>query len=255
MKFSILGLLFLMSLAHAAKLDPEARKWKRAGFTNPEISSIHVPEAAITNANQSIAITHALDATIVMFRNTGWTREQIEAHLKRTNEIYAQCGIRLGEIKLVESDAYQGMLDINDRWNYEGDDLKIATATPQEIRPVIYLMRKIMQGEGGYTNFEHFQYSQNNPKVANTIWLATLINEEDYYFYHTSDDSGHESYLRRDPSYNVVAHELAHLLADMGHETTLTEKNLLNGAASEVNDHLLPRQCEKFKANPMMHKL
>ena len=254
MKISILTLLLLNLLTllpHAQAADHETKTWKRAGFANPEFSTIIVAEAALPN----IPVTHVLDATIVMFRNSGWTRNQIETHLKRTNEIYAQCGIRLGDIKFVESDAYQGKIDINERWNYEGDDLKIAAATPVENRPVIYLVRKIMQTEGGYTNFEHFQYSENNPKVANTIWLASIINTEDYYYYETGDDSGRNYRLRRDPSYNVVAHELAHLLADMGHETSLTEKNLLNGAPSEVNDHLLPRQCEKFKSNPMMRKL
>jgi len=255
MKISVLALLLLnlfMLLPHARAADHETKMWKRAGFANPEFSSLEIPAA---DPQIGIPITHVLDATIVMFRNSGWTRSQIEAHLKRTNEIYAQCGIRLGDIKLVETEAYQGKIDINDRWNYEGDDLKIASATPLENRPVIYLMRRIMQVEGGYTNFEHFGFSERNPKVANTIWLASIINTEDYYYYHTSDDTGRNYLLRRDPSYNVVAHELAHLLADMGHETTITEKNLLNGSASEVNDHLLPRQCEKFKANPLMRKL
>jgi hypothetical protein len=255
MRITILALILSISTVQAAKLDPEARMWKRAGFLNPEISSISVVEAPITDATVTIPVTHALDATIVMFRNTGWTLDQISAHLRRTNEIYAQCGIRLGDVKLVESDAYQGKLDINARWDYEGDDLVIAKATPIEKRPVIYLMRKIMAYEGGYTNFEDFEFSKQNPDVANTIFLANVINTEEYYFYHTADESGHEFYLRRDSSYNVVAHELAHLLADMGHETTLKEKNLLNGAASEVNDHILPRQCEKFKSNHLIRKL
>lgn len=252
----IITTFFLTSALANAAMDPEVKKWRRAGFAHPEISTITIPVATTAEAISSQPVTHILDGIIVLFRNTGWTKEVIEAHLKRTNEIYAQCGIRMGEFQFIESDAFQGKLDIQERWNYDGDDLLISKATPAQKRPVIYLMRDILPGnsgarEGAFTNIVNF-WVPLAPIAQNTIWISNIINNESYGQYHDMTDDGKSVLKTRDPSYNVVAHEIAHLLADMGHETELKEKNLLNGSSELLGEHLLPRQCERFKKSPML---
>lgn len=246
----VMAIILLSLTAQAA--DPEVKKWKRAGFTNAEFSMVNVPIA-----KPEIQATHLLDLSIVLFRNSGWTKAVIEAHLKRTNEIYTQCGIRLGEIKYIETDAYRGKLDINERWSALGDDYLISKATPIEERPIIYLMRSILPKrgtEGAFANIPNF-WVELEPVVQNTIWLSNIINSESYGSYRDMDVDG-KSYLKtRDPSYNVVAHEIAHLLGNMGHETEIKEKNLLNGDSDSLNDQLLPRQCESFKKSPLLRKI
>jgi len=259
MKKILILLLLTASITAATKLDPEARMWKRAGFLNPIITTLSIPAAPITDTTLTQPITHVLDTTLVMFRNTGWTQTQVEAHLKRTNEIYAQCGIQLGTVKLVESDAYQGRLDINQRWTGmdDDDDRIISKATPIAERPVIYLMRDILprsHRETAYTNYHDFK--DTFPlTVRDTIWISSFIESDQYPIFHTVDQEGRNILATRDPSYDVFAHELAHLLGNMGHEMNIKEKNLLNGSPSEVNGNLIPRQCELFKKNPLLRKI
>ncbi len=247
-----------LATAHAvvgqpAKLSTEERSWKRAGFKDPIVSTVTAPAA-------STSATHGFDLTIVMFRGTGWTYPLVEPHLKRINEIYAQCGIRLEEVKVVEVDAHAGILDIKTPW--VGEDLTIAKAAPRGIkRPAMFLMKDLPSRMAAYAGIPSYSFRTLDRAIRDMIFVSAYVNSEEWKYYRDADESGQTYRLPVDPSYDVFAHELAHLFADAGHELPgdngrpKDEKNLLAGEKSEVNDSLLPRQCEAFKKNPLLRKL
>lgn len=241
--------------SRAAKLSPEEKKWKRAGFEDPIISTVSAPRA-----ESSTAVTHAFDLTVVMFRGTGWTYPQVEPHFKRINEIYAQCGIRLEEVKVVESDAYRGLLDVRTPW--AGEDLTIAKAVPRGVeRPAMFLMRDLPSQMSAYAGIPSYALQELDPAIHDMIFVSDYVNSPDWPYYQDGDVSGRVYRSKIDPSYEVFAHEIAHLLANAGHELpgqngiAKDEKNLLMGEKSGVSDRLLPRQCEAFKSNPLLREL
>jgi hypothetical protein len=209
----------------------EIDQWLSAGFWRPEIKVI--------NASPSIApegtFTHKLNMTLVLFRNTGWTEDRVKAQVSRASEIYKQCGIELSEVKLVIANAPSGIIDVS--YNNR-DDERISRSTPESKKPIVYFVRSNAEGQTAYS----WGASVEKPSRArfNTIWMTDDIDKS-YKEVH-------------DPSYNVLAHEIGHILCGCSHFPG-DEKNLMAGKINLLNDRLNQTQCEVFQKSSLVEKI
>ena len=167
--------------------------------------------------DRKVTYTHHFDPTFVLIRQTGWTRAQIWKRAVRTTRIYSECGIAMPGYKLVIVDPPFGYVDLG--WT-DGRDQKIADATPSTSRPMVYFGRYDRDG------YYAFTWRKSLTKIAslkNTTWMTRSLDEDKEFKHSVS------------PSYEVLAHELGHMIGDMGHiddgskSLMAQDGNLLNG--------------------------
>ena len=204
----------------------EEQEWNQAEFGQTHIEHI-APKI----------YTHAFDLSLVMFRDTGWSKKEVLTRMKRVAEIYGQCDIQLKSIKLVTTNASRGWIDIDTEDTPEGEnrDIRIAAVTPKSApEPIIYLIRSIKDRTTGIAWFEDEETPASHP-LANTIWMPHDVTTEEYK-------------NRRDSRYSPIAHELAHILCRCGHIPG-DEDNILSRYYDAANDQITPGQCAQFKSS------
>lgn len=207
----------------------EKDRWLQAGFGNPSIEITSPP-----STSPDTAYTHSLSMTFVMFRNSGWTKERVNAQLARASQVYKQCGIKLADVKFVIADAPGGIVDVG---YSNGYDERIANLTPATKKPTVYFMRSNPEGQVAYS----WDSGVEKPTAArfNTTWMTDDIDKS----YRTMHD----------PTYNVLAHELGHILCGCKHIPG-DEKNLMAGRIDLLNDKLKSEQCETFKKSTLLKR-
>lgn len=229
---AINSLNLLNSRRDCAPLTPpvsETQKWAAAGFGDPQITSINLSPANALNKT----FTHKLNLSLVMFRNTGWTSELIQTHLRQVGEIYAQCGIALGTAKLVIVNPPNNWIDIT-----LSRDNQIAEMTPNMSKPTLYFVRSSQEGDAAYAwNKDNC----DNESRCDTAWITNDVNAP----------SRRQLFSDK---YNSVAHELAHILGNCDHVTD-GSANLLGNTVDKLNGTILPQQCNEFKKHKSVRKL
>lgn len=217
----------------------EKRRWELAGFDNAKINKVPLQEIYGQNSSTP-KFTHQFDLTIVRFRNSEWTDEMIMHRLRRTARIYQTCGVKIGEIKFVDSDAPNNRVDLrNDTYTKNsavGGNYDIAKITPSEDRPIVYFFRSFSDGVIANTCPS---YRCKDEPLENTAWMTTDDNED---------------YRRAIPHYETLAHELGHLLMNTAHVTG-DESNLMQGSYYRLNDKLTKDQCRDVKESELVREV
>lgn len=173
---------------------------------------------------------------MVLLRNSGWSKEQIEQRLTRVAQIYSQCGIKVARATLVTVDAPNGWVDVD--YSDEERDLKIATMTPTTDKPILFYVRSSREGQTAYA---WRQGKSRPPALTDTAWMTTEINTAAYK-------------KLRDPTYSPDAHELGHIFGNCEHNAD-GSKNFLAGDVALLNDKIQPKQCENMKKHNLVTPL
>lgn len=216
--------LTLCQVDFAAEFTPEemttaqTAQWERGLYQNPRAYSLEV-----TSNRQDY--THSIDLSLVVFERAGWNSLQLVAdHLQRVSDIYGQCKIKIDEIKMVFVDAGTNTLSEDQTELY-------ARRVPSYLkRPTLFFATKVSEEHPAYAFSGHLGCS-TRPTACNTAWISSIVNTT-YY-----------KNLRK-PTYNVVAHELAHILGDFDH--TQTDGNIL-AEYEKSGANITTEQCNKFK--------
>lgn len=225
----------------ASDIKKEIHLWKRNGHSEIQIE-FYRPSPHSFNL--------IFDLSLVLLRNSGWTTDIVIKHLVRVEKIYAQCSIGLRNIKIVTTNPPKGILDYPTIKGNEASSL--ALKTPIMAKPVLYFVRKIKEQTAAIAGAPF--YVGNDSPVVNTAWFSSYLNEPSYSMIRGILENGQTQIFYRDPSYDVVAHELAHILGNLPHFEG-NEQNLLSGVALLLNDYLTPEQCLKIKMSPLIKQL
>jgi hypothetical protein len=222
MKYILLAAMTVLPLlgAHAAN---EAETWVAAGFAGAEIKTV------VLALQQQPGMTHYLDATLVMYRDIGWSETELTERARKTALIYRQCQVQFRSFKLVSVQAPFGTPDCG--WT-DGGDERVTRATPPTVHPVAYFARHNRDGNYAYA------WRKSNTAVeslTNTAWFTRSIDEDSDYLAEILD-----------PRYEVLAHEFGHLLIDSGHVTDGTH-NLMAEEGQLISAELTPAQCERIR--------
>jgi hypothetical protein len=212
--------------------EKEETVWVEAGFGKPKIEWIEV-ERFYRKSQQMF--THTFDLTLVMFRETGWSKRVILKRLQKVADIYAQCGIKFGRVKFVTADAPEGMIDFA-RPGYR--DRKIARRVPPTPRPIFFYFRTIPK----FNAYGWVETSDNKDipdAIKNTAWFSLSVTMK-------------LNVKIRHPNYVSEAHELGHILLDSLDHAPGGVENLMAENYDHVNDRLTPDQCRKIKAHRLV---
>jgi hypothetical protein len=172
----------------------------------------------------------------VLFRNAGWTKEEVITRFRGVAAIFSQCGIQITLATVVEADAPKNWIDVS--WRGERRDLQIAKLAPETSKPILFFVRSDRDGNIAYA----WRRGNNpDPHLSDTAWITAQVTRQSYR-------------SRRDPSYLTEAHELGHILGDCSHVDD-GSRNFLAGRYNLLNDQIRQDQCDAMKRHPLVRPL
>jgi len=214
------------------KVEKEEEIWAGAGFVKPKVELIDVARFYKKTRQE---FTHSFDLTLVIFRGTGWSKKVILQRLKKVAAIYAQCGVRLGQVKFVEAGAPGGIIDFA---GPGGGDREIAQKTPATFRPVLFYFRSIPKFNA-YAWPESSEDEDVSDALKNTAWFSLSVTMK-------------LNIKIRHPKYVSEAHELGHILLDSLEHVGVGVENLMAESYEYENDLLTADQCRRIKEHRLV---
>lgn len=230
----MLGFCFFLSIYSWGRTDGDRQKWEEAGFKKPKLTMVDTARFYRSSAGFS----HQVDLTLIMFRNTGWTKRNIIRRLGKLSRILASYQIKIGYTMLVIADSPNGMIDF---WRPGTGDFEIAQMTPDTPRPVFYYIRSVPQFNA-YSWTEHSSNKSLPEAIKNTAWISLSADME------LNKKIRHSDYL-------TEAHELGHILLDSLQHYQPGIPNLMAEDHKLVNSRLEPHQVERIKNHRLVKRL
>ena len=161
---------------------------------------------------------HTVSLDVVVLSGAGWRIPEIHRAVGRAAEILAQCGVSFARTRLRMVEAPRRYRVLHDSWSRR----LVKRLDPR--RPAVFFIEETLREPA----FEAEAFGQANtrstPDLRDTVWITRA-----------AEDVG-----------IVLAHELFHVLADLGrHETD--PGNLMNERTSGDNTRLHDWQCERLR--------
>lgn len=200
-----------------------------------------VSRQEIIAAPQATPGRQQIPLSIILEEGTIWTSE-LKAHLDKANKIFHQCGIEFGAVEvsyvklakpLIESmkkpDPYKGPAELN---FMKGE----VSAT----RPLIFLLGKQTPSGAKAFNATSVKKLSSWKVDASPLLNTTFITEQHH---------SHGKVPGSLPSYNTLAHELAHLFGDFDHINEMD--NLMSNfeKPGSKSGRLNPHQCKQIQSH------
>ena len=232
--FLLAGVAVAADPVEKDQMNNEEKIWAMAGFNKPKIEFIDVNEFYKKMQQE---FTHSFDLTLVMFRDTGWSKKLIIQRLRKAASIYARCGVRLGQVKFVEAGAPGGVIDFG---SPGAGDVEIAQKVPSTFRPVLFYFRSIPK-------FNAYAWPENSEAevsdaLKNTAWFSLSVTMK-------------LNINIRHPNYVSEAHELGHILLDSLAHVGTGVMNLMAASYDYENDQLTADQCRKIKEHHLVSQI
>lgn len=209
LRFVAIGLAFLTSAALARAADePPLRVLRQLSLMQDRI----VAPAAVPP-------THGMRLRLAVIGGSGWRAEEVLDAARRAAEILAQCAIRTASIELDEVEGPKRYRSLSTPVSRELAG-RLGLAKPAVFFVADTLHRPAFDAEAfGRGN------TRARPEMADTVWIAFGARELPV----------------------VIAHELAHVLADSGEHSGEAD-NLMRDETAPDATHLTPAQCEAIIA-------
>ena len=157
-------------------------------------------------------LKNEIPLTLVIFKDSGWTLDEVMAKLRRTAEIFGvQCGINFNPVMILETKDLYGPMFNND---FPHDHL-----APESIewagalkKPLMYFAKSEVAdyGSGGLAWSRASDGGRRSVSARNSGFLFRnfAIDKDSSVGFESSMTQG---------SYEILAHELAHILINMPH--------------------------------------
>ncbi len=169
---------------------------------------------------------HELLVGVVILDGSGWGRDEVLAGVSDMAGLLAQCGIRLAGIDLAEVSVPPAYLDLHTPRSRE-----LAAAVDAQ-RPALYFIRDTRHQPAFDAEAIGRGNSRSRPEMADSVWVT-----------------------RAAPDLPVVlAHELAHVLANSGAHVDLPG-NLMRDESDPAHTQLTGRQCVTILEQGTRHGL
>jgi hypothetical protein len=233
---SLYFLLFLSSIycqfIGASTTSNEEQLWNERGFSKTSIVNVDIKQFYKKSPHQ---FTHQFNLTVVIFRHTEWTKKVVLRRLKRVADIYAQCGIKLGTVKLVVTGAPQGMIDFHKPGHR---DQKIAQLVPPTPKPILFYFRSIPK-LNAYAWIQNTDNDEIPEAIKNTAWFSLSVTMK------LNKKIRHSKYISE-------AHELGHIFLNSLEHSPKHAMNLMSDSHDHVNDQLTEDQCWRIKSHHLI---
>ena len=188
------------------------------GETLPRTHTAATGDAADRGAGETLPWTHTVALDVVVLDGAGWRIPEIHRAVGRAAEILAQCGVSFARTRLRIVEAPRRYRHLHDTWS------RRLVKRLDPARPAVFFVEETLREPA----FEAEAFGQANtrstPGLRDTVWITRA-----------AEDVG-----------VVLAHELFHVLADLGqHETG--PGNLMNERIDGRNTRLHDWQCERMR--------
>lgn len=160
------------------------------------------------------ASTHRLDLGIAVMGHAGWRAEEVLDAARQAARILAQCGIETATLDLFEVDAPKRYLSL---FTPVSRDLARQLGLP---RPTVFFMADTLNRPAFDAEAVGRGNSRSRPEMADTVWIVSGTRDLPV----------------------VIAHELAHVLADSGSHSEEIG-NLMREETTAGATQLTPAQC------------
>ena len=161
---------------------------------------------------------HTIALDVLILSGTGWQIPEIHRAVARAAEILAQCEVSVARVRVRTVEASRRYRYLHDTWS------RRLVKRLDPARPAVFFVEETLREPA----FEAEAFGQGNtrrtPALRDTVWITRAAR-----------DTG-----------IVLAHELFHVLADLGrHETD--PGNLMNERTGDGNTGLHDWQCERLR--------
>jgi hypothetical protein len=231
-RFLFLFLILFFSLSTHAELttvEKEALWNAHPNFKDTQIFKI----PATTDFATVIPIT------LIQLKNSTWTLQEIEEKIRRTELIFSQCQWSF-DITLIHTVHVEGAtIDIND---VSYLDISSLHAQGALVKPVVFLLdAEIKDRYEGGASMRAGLFTPRDPEypLRNTSVLFRHFALEDFRSYNFTRPQWERHY-------EVLAHELSHLLFDQSHLMYGIADNIMSEQSLRTND-IEPYQCLLYK--------
>jgi hypothetical protein len=200
---------------------------------------------------------YELKLQIVSLSQSRWKNSEIQKNVNEASLILAQCGVKLKVMPIVIDKSFNAELMFDLEGYSSPEDtlepngaLSLANKYPARSGVVrVFLFDQFDSSFGSITatSVPKTRITQKDQQGAlNSIWL-TYESERQLGF--SVQDGGYQ------PDYNVMAHELGHLLLDDSHFSDALNYNLMHESASMLNSRLSLAQCQKVVKSELLRPL
>lgn len=161
-----------------------------------------------------------------VFQGSLWTKDNVQAHWQRTNEVLRPCGIEV-KVDLIETALPNGIQNLSAPNDQEVANILAANMA----RPVAFF------GAGSSIQTFMDEFTPDSPRrsLIGTVWVGDVAESDAYK-------------ARVRPEYEVVAHEIGHLL---GFDTHVAGQagNLMSGEPGAGGAVVTSDQCRLFRTS------
>lgn len=221
--------LFKIAILAAALLSGQA-----AGETM--VLASRSLDAQTIHGKDAPALNYEFSLHAVVLAGAGWHIEEVAARIKGAAGILRQCGVSIYNADITLISAPDNMRNFASPFTDAAVELAQRFSSPTT--PVIYFVDSVRDGDiafaARYTVVKHLGL---HPALQDSIWITQALKRSEearnymrYYF------SAHD----------VVAHEIAHFLGDLGHVHP-TRPNLMHQSVAYLNNSLTRAQCRAIR--------
>lgn len=171
----------------------------------------------LTIDSSAASASHRLKLALAYFEGP-WDPGEIHSAVRHGAQILAQCGVAMESAELVLLDAPARFRDF-----HTPDSRELARAVPLP-RPTVYFVAGTRQRPAFDAEAIGRGNSRTRPELRDTVWIARGTRDLGI----------------------VLAHELAHVLADSGEHSEEPE-NLLREDTAPANTRLSQAQCSRLR--------
>ncbi len=199
--------------------------------------------------------THTLPLNFVLFEKGPWKLSELKSNLEETARIYAQCGVKI-EVDSLQYDEGKGEVYFDLEGYTDPDEIKdptggltLAKKYAKTQIPTIFLMESFDPDYASIlaTAVPEERIQSPDQRVAlNTIW----VNHYNETMRTTPMSEGGYP-----PGYNVIAHEIGHVVMNTQHIQEHYVRNLMHETFPNLNGHLTKAQCHNVKSSPLVKKI
>lgn len=204
-----------------------------------------------------LAEAYELKLQVISLSQSLWKSVEIQKNVLQTSKILAQCGVKLSLTSVTQDKSFQPELMFDLEGYSSAEDslepngaLSLANKYPAKSPAVrVFLFDQFDSSFGSITatSVPKSRVTQKDQQGAlNSVWLT---HESERQLGFSVQDGGYQ------PDYNVMAHELGHLLLDESHFTDSLNFNLMHESASLLNSRLTSAQCLRIVKSELVRPI
>lgn len=216
----------------------------------PASAEIHnLVAATLARVLQAPPATHRIPLQVIILRGSRWTWSAVDKRVALTRDILAQCGVRL-ETTIVELNPPAGTAFVLYELGNDQDptSIRIVSQTLAQMKPTMFYVDGFSDNSSQGGTARTPRTSAGTPEL-DTAWIP---------YYDTAP--GWQA------TYQVDAHELVHVLADVGHwsppyqsppghkkgddDPDRPDPGLMVGNNAIRTNSMAPYLCERIKKHP-----